>query len=392
MKLPAEISQGKLWSALVGREVGREDWIDGHSRARQLREQSSDIAERLAAVGLDVSDRSREVVMVGLCTGMAERRSVTYRNSNLIPEVQSRNVHSVLRELQCFIENQPANKLRMLTISAGWVPLLSYNSAHRRLSRKISKFFAKPEVKALGIEPLFYNIENTIQRFELGAALNLHSHALIRCDRYLGKVAWTGFLELARRYFGKGYVHDSPLRKSAELVKYVFKPSEFEQLEDWELALLAVQCHRMKFFHPVGRFREWRRKLKEEGLRVKRVPVGDQWEWRTVPKAARPEAKNGSPPPEAGRIIAVLAPAPRFSNRLEPVFVVQGYGGDLDELARQNRLDDTLAFARELWRAAEARDHKSIRDTTTTTVPEKKQPPPDWQRRRWRESPCHANS
>lgn len=388
MKRLKSISVGGLWRSLVGREVGREDWIESQSRARKLREQSADISARLARCGLDLADHSRDLAFVGLCSGQVEKKAVTYRNSNLIPEVQARNVHGMLRQLQCYIDQNNPKQMRMLVISHGWQDLFDYNRAHRDAGRRVSKFFASDQVKAWGIEPLYFNIENTIHRDERGAArVNLHTHALLRFTRYLGKEEWGRFLAYARNYFRKGYVHDSPLGRAAECVKYVFKPSEFEQLADWELAVLAVQCHRMKFFHPVGRFRDWRRSLKDERVKVKKVAIGDKWEWRKVPMAERLGDVRGGLPPAAGRVVAMLAPAPRFAARLEPVLAVQGYAGDLAELVRQNGLQGLADDARALW----GRALSSIRDTTTTTVRRKSDWPPGRAPRREGEAPCHAN-
>lgn len=392
MRLPRRITDEKLWGALVGREVGRDGYIEDQSRARVLREQSQDIAGRLAGQGIELRDTSRALVFIGACSGLIDKKAISYRNSNLLPEVQSRNVHTVMRELQCFMDHQDARKMRMLTVSAGWVPLIHYKREHQALLRRISKYFRRRVVIEAGIEPIFYNVENTIKRGDDGQIyLNLHSHILIRAGRYLGREKWAAFLEDARGWFPKGYVHDSPLKKAAEVVKYVFKPSEFEKLEGWELALLAVQCHRQKFFHPVGRFKLWRRKLKEEGLRVKRVPKGDQWEWRSVPKAKRDIPEKGAPPPPAGRVIAITAPSPRLSTRMEPILVVEGYAGDLDALAHQNGIEGVLDRARRLWHRAAAQPRVSIEDTTTTTVLNDHHPPPRSTRAREGGPPCHAN-
>lgn len=393
MKRLETISSKKLFTALTGLEVDRDDWIDGRGEDRRLKEQSADIVERLLRAGLDLRETSRQVTFVGVCSGQAETKSVFYRNSNVIPEIQARNVHGMLRDLSCYIDGSDKRKLRMLVVSAGWQPLLRYSESHRTLARKVSKFFARPDVKALGIKPLFSNIENTIKRDDGGGAmLNLHSHILIRADRYLGATRWLGFLDLARRYFGKGYVHDSALETAAEVVKYVFKPQEFEALEDWELALLCIQCHKLKFFRPLGDFRAWRARLRADGMKVKKIPDRKRaWRWVQVPKAAKAGTPNRTDPPPAGLVLGMQAPSARFATRLEPILIVEGYAGDLMELARQNRIEELVLYYQELWHAGGAEGLDSMEHNTTTTVPENRWPPGLEPGHKREHPPCHAN-
>ncbi len=47
-----EISGREIWQMMVGREVGRDTFLDGRNRERQLREQSEQIVERLERCGI----------------------------------------------------------------------------------------------------------------------------------------------------------------------------------------------------------------------------------------------------------------------------------------------------------------------------------------------------
>ena len=277
----------------------------------------------------------------------------------------------------------------MLVVSAGWVPLDEYREQHKAHTRRMSKFAAHPKLKIWGIQPVFYNVENTIQRGDNGRAmLNLHSHVLIHCTRYIGKKKWAEYLEFARKSFPKEYAHDSAIQKAAECVKYCFKPSEFELLTDAEFGSMARQIigerdkvnpetgeitseGPLKFFIPLGALREQRRELK--GQKLIKVPVGDDWQWRVT------EKQTPEPKPESGDrldniVLAITRPLPVFNPRMEPCILVQGYSGEFSEMVRQAGLEETVARAKALYADRVRRDEKAqgeaayMEHTTTTDV------------------------
>ncbi|NQV83212.1 MAG: hypothetical protein HQ494_05270 [Rhodospirillales bacterium] len=400
---PGEITGRQIDEKLIGREIARDQWIDGQTRARQLREQSEDIARRLEGQGITMR-QDREITMVGLVTGLAER-STDFRNCNLIPQMQSRNMHDMMKHVRFVFDTTRPGQLRMLVVSGGWVPLEDYREYHRAHCRRISKMAALPALRAAGVEALYYNVENTIQRGDDGRVmLNLHSHILIRSSRRLGKKKWRAFMDRLRLHFPKGYVHDSPIREPAEVVKYVFKPSEFKALSDGELAELFWQMHGrpaeetgkdrgegpLKFFHPLGSMRRFRQSLKAERRKLVLVPTqDDRWVWRMTEKKEPKPVEASSAPPQKNMLLAITSPSPRFGPKMEPVLVVQDYTGDLEAVIRQANIEDRAAFARILFNRPRKpdqarRDSASMKHTTTTTVPNhagpeawKLYPPPD---------------
>lgn len=409
---PKEITFKELGEALIGREVARDAFLDGLSRKRQLKEQTQDIIDRLERVGIAGRTYGRETAIVGLVSGQAEAVE-PFRNCNMLPAAQSRNVHDMLKSVRYLFDVTKPGRLRMLVVSGGWVPLERYRLHHRAHTRRMSKFAAHPVLKELGIDVEFYNVENTIQRDDDGAAmLNLHSHVLFKCRRKLGAKRWREFLEFARAYFPKGYVHDSQVQKPAEVVKYVFKPQEFELLTDEELGELFLQTaggrpkidpetgevemrigpegerievreRGLKFFHPLGSLRAFRRKLRENGQKLVMVPtVDDRLIWRvTEPKEAEARPDPVDDRPQHNRVLAITRPMPKFSQRMEPCLVVMNYDGDFEDLIRRNNLHETIAEVRALFRAREAADRRAggaspMGHTTTTTVRER-EPPPD---------------
>lgn len=376
MALPAELALERVWERVVGRPVSRGFFVDSLSARRRLLDQSKDVVARLEREG--IASRAPEPVhLVGACTGSAELAQA-FRNSNLIPIVQSRNVHGMLRDLRYVVDTTPRRQLRMWVVSNGWQPLAGYRDAHRSFTRRLSKFAARPELEELGLEVLFYNVEVTVHRDELGRpVLNQHSHLVVRSRRRVGADRWRRFCEWARGQFPKRHFHDAgAVEDPAELVKYAFKPDELAGLADAEFADLFRQSHRLKFFQPLGAFRELRRELKGSRLRlvqVPRAPGAAELEWVTVPRARAPERDEpSSAVAEGSQVIGLTFPQPRFSPRAEPCLLVKGWRGDLGDLLRDPRIASLVQLARKCWKQNCALEGvegaASMGHTTTTTV------------------------
>lgn len=412
---PREITNREINEALIGREVARDTYLDGRIRERQLKEQSERIIVRLERMGIQGRTTRGDTCFVGLVSGQAEL-ATDYRNCNIIPVQQSRNVHNMLKHVRYLVDNTKTKRLRMLVVSAGWCRLDSYRKHHKAHTRRMSKFAAHPKLREFGIEVQFYNVENTIQRDADGVAMmNLHSHALFRSTRYLGKKKWTEFLEFARNFFPKGYVNDSMVQKANEVVKYVFKPSEFDLLTDTEFAelfhqvsggrvqfdpdtgeiktregadgeLIEVREGPLKFFHPLGELREFRSKLNKNNQKLIQVATVDgRWIWRVTeckPRQERPESDAGERP---NMMLAITRPMPKFTQRMEPCVIVQDYTGNFADMVAANGLEGVVNEAQTIFADRVAQDEKTAREarrdsqgaapsmkhTTTTTVPER---------------------
>jgi len=427
-----EITSGEIWETMIGLEVARDTFLDNQIKARELREQSDALVSRLERMGIQGRTPRGETAVVGLVTGEAER-ATDYRNCNLIPAQQSKNVHDMLRHVRFLTDVTKTKRLRMLVISGGWCPVDGYRKHHKAHTRRMSKFAAHPKLKSLGISIEYYNVEDTIHRDANGTAmLNMHSHVLFRCNSFLGKKRWTEFLEFAKGFFPKGYVHDSKIEKPNEAVKYVFKPSELEALKDEELAelfmqivggrekvddetgevlcrpgpdgeLVAILEGPLKFFHPLGEMRRFRSELRANGQKLILVPTkDDRWIWRVTEKKTREERPESDGGRTENIVVAITRPMPKFSPRMEPCVIVENYTGDFAALIRENRLEESVGEARGIYqgrvkedavRAAQesssgvsegaSKRSAPMKHTTTTTVPErdaktrsKHRPPP----------------
>lgn len=386
---PKEITYREIDDCMTGREVARETFIESQIRKRQLRDQTDALINRLANVDIDARTHRRDMFIVGLVSGQVETIP-DYRNCNMLPSCQSKNVHEMLKSIQYLFDTTRRRGLRMLVVSGGWTPLPSYRATHKLHTRRMSKFASHPKLKELGIDIEFYNIENTIHRTDDGdPMLNMHSHVLFKCKRKLGSKRWNEFLEFARNFFAKGYVHDSRIEKPSELVKYVFKPQEYDQLTDQELGelflqiaggrpkidpdtgeietridatgdLVTVREKGLKFFHPLGSLRRFRQHLRENRQKLILVPtVDDRWIWRLTEKREaqeRPTPSDGMP--EENRVLAVTRPIPAFTRHLEPCAIVVDYDGHFEHMIEKNQLCSRVETARRTFNDRIERDRQ----------------------------------
>jgi hypothetical protein len=192
----------------------------------------------------------------------------------------------------------------------------------------------------------------------------------------------------------KGYFNDSPIRKAAEVVKYCFKPSEFDLLNDDQLAAFYNACKGLRFYTPLSNLREFRGQLKESRLKLKHIETDKGPAWRLVKGRTRgrledieedkQEQIDGSASSTVNVICGITAPSPTFSEVYEPSVIIRNFDGNLEGLLALNpwieqriaAVKKTVARQQEHQRQIEyrrARDRRaspapSIWDTTTITV------------------------
>ncbi|MBT6219741.1 MAG: hypothetical protein HOI45_08440, partial [Rhodospirillaceae bacterium] len=407
--LPPVATDKEINLALIGKEVDRDGFIDGKIRERELKRQSDAIVARMERGGIKGRTERGELTIIGMVSGQTEAVA-DYRNCNLLPIQQSRNTSGMHKSISYCIDTAPRkSSLRMLVVSSGWCRFDEYRKHHKAQTRRMSKFAAHPKLKEFGINLIYYNVENTIKRDGV-AMLNLHSHVLFESTRYLGKKKWKQFLEFARNFFPKGYVHDSKIQKAKEVVKYCFKPSEFKLMTDPEFIefvhqviggrvqvdestgevktrigddgqMVDVLEGPLKFYHPLGRLKKLRSELKANRQKLMKIPneKGD-WAWQVTEKK-KPEVKpdQGSGSTE-NIVVAITRPMPKFTTRMEPCILAQGYSGDFGALVRKAKIEGIVseandifnqrvqADAKEAEKAAKS-DSSSMQHTTTTTVP-----------------------
>ena len=407
MKLPFAhiIDPDTLWKWETGTDVDADKWNEGQFRDLKLRAQTDRIARRLEKAGILTRQRGSNTHLVCLMTGQSAKVP-DYRNCNIFPVVQARNVSAMQRLVAFWFSQIRLDQLRMFIISDGLVKLPDYRRAHGAFKRRISRLASEPWLKDAGISFEYYSVEITVQRPNDEPLLHLHSHVLVRSRKRLGKKRWAELIERIRRHFSKRYVRDEPLRSPAECVKYVFKPADLEEkLTDAELAILFDQIFRLKFYQPLGDLAEYNRNLKWSNQKLRKAgPRGEELKWHRVQRKTRikaeeepphlrdvlmttedPDSSNGvpeAPEPKENVILGVTAPIAKFSPTRTPCVIVKNFTGVASDLMHQERYQKLVEKAARFWdrnRAAEG--GASMRHTTTTTVRERNtdvevRPPP----------------
>ena len=371
--IPPPISEEELWAAQIGQSVPADEWAAGEERRHELLWQSRQIVAKLEAVGEVM--RTGKISAIGLVSGLVATTD-SYRNCNIIPVMQSRNVHDMLQHVAYWMDNgRPAWTRRMWVISNGFQKLDLYRRNHQAFTRRISRLAADPYLKEKGVRLVYYTIENTLHhlgRVPVRDRLNHHAHVLVDCARRLPKAEWLALIQYVRAQFPKGYVHDGAIRNAKELVKYVFKPSELLKLSGKRLAFLFREMKGLRFYIPLGEMREFRGFLTRERMKLRKVRCQGEREWRLLPKF---ECHRSS---MEGRthnlLVTITTPSPRLSPLFEPQAIVRDWDGDLVALkALYPWLEGMIERAKDQARQNENRNQRRRRfmgHKTTITVPE----------------------
>ena len=381
VKAPPIIDKATLEEAQTGRELTPEQFEKMCNDRRELELQSIGIAARLKRSGINVYQDS--VAVLGLYTEEFSEKT-QYRNTNFIPEVQAKNTHDMLKSVQYYLDTQGEKKCRMWVLSAGWVPLYQYREAHQKFTRFISKFSKHKKLQATQIEFAYYSIESTFHKKDGMVYANLHAHVLLRAGRYLGLENWKILIEDMRQRVPKGYLHDSPIARAAEVVKYCFKPAEFDLLNDDQMAYLFTAVKGLRFYQPLGKLKEFRGQLKESKLKLKHIETDSGPEWRLVKSKTRSKDERERENEQGGAkkvICGITAPSPVFSETFEPCVLIRNFDGNIQGfLALNPWIEQRMAGIRQTVERQQERHRMraaqksrqaakpSMRHTTTITV------------------------
>lgn len=314
--------------AAIGREIGQGDWLDYKARQKELRDLTVGIADAIERGGVPAYRKDRQVTRICGVTLAEEVMPAEFRHVQILPAVQVADTSAYRRELACYL-SLIGDRVQMAVFSAGWVHLSDLRRSITALSREVSKlaYALRKDWKA---DLFFRNIEMTYHRENGELMINLHSHAFIE-HPFFQPAKYEQFKEFIRASNAKGYVHLSHVSQDtiSEAVKYPFKPEKSfktDPLSDSEWAEIARQTYRMRLFTPMGGFKTWRQDLAPKDEPKKRIVVKATADG-PVFYALQGFKKSEDQPEASGscrndQIIGVLKPAPRFSQKATPAFLV----------------------------------------------------------------------
>ena len=389
MKLPPVISSYELMKRRAGRQVDYDEWLARQEREAEWERQGDAIAAKLEAGGVTPYQEALPAYLVGLMTLECKRLN-NLKNRNFFPTRQAHNTSAMRDLVEWWCGITPANQLKMMVFTYGWVKNRSYRMAHSRFRRWISKFFAKDWVKAAGLELNFIRIEGNQHRDrDNEACTHLHAHLIVRASRRLPKGQWDALIKRIRDHAPKKYFHSSRLRDPAECTKYCFKFDELEKdLSPAELVELWHETEGLKFYQAVGELGEIAWNLKQASQKI--VKDDSQWfrEQRKTKAPAEDEDKSlhdvlftdvdpeaeveESLAPQENLIVGFTKPLAIVSPVNQSYAIVRGFSGDPSDLIHQEAFRKRREKEAPFWdRNQGAVGAHYMQHTTTTTVPER---------------------
>jgi hypothetical protein len=335
-------------AANSGAHLSENSWTAAGKRHAELVRQSEALAAKLKEGGIDPYRKDTlPLSVVGLLSG--EVKEVTpYRNSNLIPVVQSANQKYALKTLRHYCEDR--TYIRMMVITTGEKCTVSeVRERHTKLARKISKWAAHPMCKSRGVEVILARHEMTID--EPLPFVHFHAHVLVDCHKCLGGEDWSAFLSETHEFFGAKILDSGLLRKKEEALKYCLKPAELEKLSPYLLCELYKQLHKQKLCRFLGGLLAFRKQLDKDKLRIGSIrrKIGGRVEWHSClisrEKSGAKYAKKSTTSP-TDIVLGVTVPCAIFKPILEPCLVVAEFNGNVDELVKKRDLEKWRTAAR----------------------------------------------
>lgn len=392
------LTHDQVTQSNIGWELEPERWSTACRRRERLDAQSEHLADLLEQAGVQARLES-SVVAISAVTGIVKPLN-GFRPIRFIPNVAARDRRPMLNGLRFWIDEECTrpDHLRYGVITAServpaFGPLRDVlQKMHRDISRWASEAYA-----VYGIRVQFRGTENTRQTAAARGmsdydpkTMIYHPHAniLMQPMRLLpkeGPGSWAEFLSWTWREFGAHWKDNGIVQDPAEIVKYVFKPDELNDMSPEEAKWLHEQLYRLNLCQPMGDFREWYSELQDRKCKVVRVRAGQGSRLVIVQKSRKldhsksdeqgddpedrpedspedspkdsPKDSPGDDPAPENLFIGSTLPQWQHTPWAEPSLLVMNYNPRTFSRAAQERLAE-IRFeqmaAREIWDKAGA--------------------------------------
>lgn len=398
-------AHGSLYALIenrCGEEIPEKEWNEKVAAAQILQAQQERLAEKLACRGIRTDEQTQTpLFLVDPVTGKSVLQR-QYRRVNIFPLVAQARRARLLVECEKFMESRKrvpysrfitvTNGPRIPLTLAGWQ---TFRARVQQLQERAGTFNKQPFAKRYGLELVLRATEfgaltkkdGTPWRDEAGRIL-LHPHLhclLVFNNGPVPKEDWKRLLSKngeISRHFGAHWDAGEAIRNLRECIKYPFKPMDLELLSLDETFALFKANFRLRMVEPLGRFRVYRRELKQNLRKIVRWRGRDGKlqlkivkDWNRHPVKSEPgradalrrqrlaDDKHGptmhelcgfSPLDDAqarynavrsrvvgslperkevrDMIVARMAPLPAFDCIARPAILVLGYSGNLDAI------------------------------------------------------------
>lgn len=380
-------SMGSLYALIenrCGEEITDEQFADALASAEILAKQQDRLAYKLSIRGIRTEEATQtKLYLVDPVTGYAiEQRQ--FRRVNIFPLVAQARRSKLLLEAEKFMESKHRVPYsRFITVTNGArIPLSLegwqlFREQVQDLQHRAGTFNRQPWAKKYGLELVLRATEfgslrkkdGTPWRDEQGRIL-LHPHLhclLIFTKGPVPKQDWKRMLSKTgeiSRHFGAIWDAGKPIRNLRECIKYPTKPADLELLTPDETLAFFQANFRLRMVEPLGKFREYRKSLRETRQKIVRwrgkdgkiqLKLVNDWNKHPIKDdPGRADAlrrqrlkQDGAGatfrqilgidnPPEKraikNMIVARIAPMPAFDRVFRPGILVLGYSGNLDAI------------------------------------------------------------
>ncbi|MFG6596282.1 hypothetical protein ACGYK4_17195, partial [Sulfitobacter sp. 1A13368] len=311
-------------------------WAEGKRREKVNEVSTQRMQDLLESGGLEVETPSN-VMFVGAVTGLTKvlRRR---RNINLLLSVAQMNRREQQLSLAKYLEeHRKGQYARYLVITSGErIP------AHADLRQRMSAFGRKISKWANRIKREF-GIEVVCRIYEMprnaDGTYNLHAN-VIYIPPYMGELGWLSFLGDLHTSFDTILQDAGKIDDLNEVIKYVFKGDDIENMDADEAVWLHDALYNMRIFSAFNGYKDFRSELKDSGKKL--VSIKGRIVYMLKPKCHRnkdeddeyddedrPEERE-HPMEVKNVLLTQLQPTAMLSPVKEPVMVIQGYDPSID--------------------------------------------------------------
>lgn len=334
-----------------------------HSVCRSF---SLDVARKLESVeqGSGFNPQSAKLTSVGLFSGMTDTMP-DYAQRTIIPEIANKKRQFYLTQLKYFCSKN--KHLRYFVVNEGSrCSIDELEDRIKSLQRKCSNIRDREWFKPFA-DVFFRSTEFTIKEEKDGSkSYHVHANLVWATKKHQPSEQWKRFISRVEDYFG-GISRDCKrIENENEICKYFFKGSDLAILSAQELHQLSRILFKKRLIAPLSTMRDQVRYFRNHPEEKLQQPCkANGMKWKIVSnhnsfkqfdesydlKPIFEEDKKESTDKPVDQVLAIMGPQIKFTDVAEPIVLVRGYSGKLEELLKNKRVEMTYNAGKLSWLA-----------------------------------------
>jgi len=297
-------------------------WLERERRYLLQDELTRRVAGILEAAGVPAHRAGSGFALVGLVTGAVKPAEEPYRRIHFLPAVAASLRAELANGLELYLAINGRYARYAVMTTGQRCELHDLRARIVRLNRLVSRW-AHTVCRPLGVEVAFRSIELPCDDAK---TFHVHANVVYWPTRAIPKKPWKRFLRETRAFFGAHWKDNGRLKEVREVVKYMMKAEDVAGLADNDPAALVELYHELRGLHlvqPLGWFRDFRRQLDADGLKV--VPEYGPRGRRLVVTRRPTRPHRDLPPaglPKTNQVLSIDLPRAAFCHYREPVLRV----------------------------------------------------------------------